>query len=129
MRHKGVPKIETLPATKHSPQRYRVRWDRGSKSYTDTDMREVMRFAADLVANDYNDPRSLGNVYGKHTKFNEEVVSNVHEGRTFKSVAEAYLNTLNTTPGYLRRCRRCHSLHRRRRIRRPRHSDPQPWNT
>jgi hypothetical protein len=45
-----------------------VRWDRGSKSFTDIDQREVMRFAVDLVSNYYQDPRLQGNLYGKEAR-------------------------------------------------------------
>jgi hypothetical protein len=106
MRHKGVPKIETLAATRQSPQRFRLRWDRGSKSFTDIDRTEVMRFALDLVGNGYHDPRNLGNVYGKdRRKLTQSGGTGTNE-YSFHNVSKRYLESLDVTPGYLRRYRR-----------------------
>ena len=102
MRNKGVPTIETLKATKRSPRRYRVRWARGTKSFTDPDKAEVLRFALDLLHNDYRDPRDLGQTYGKKAA-NAQDQAAPSKDRTFRAVAELYLDALDVTPGYLRR--------------------------
>lgn len=107
MRLKGVPKITTLKATKRNPQRYRVRWDNGRRSFTDTDKKEVLRFALDLVANDYRDPRELGNSYGSGRRATAPPAPSTHHAdtRTFQAVAERYLATRKADPGYLRKYR------------------------
>ena len=110
MKYKGIPTIEVLKATTRSPERYRVRWDRGSKSFTDPDKTEVMRFATDLVANGYSDPRELGNAYG--AKAIEAQRQNSEEmKRTFRRISERYLATLDVTPGYLLRYRQSLEKH------------------
>jgi hypothetical protein len=104
MRSKGVPPIKTLKATKRSPQRYQVRWDRGTKSFTDPDKAEVLRFAVDLLHNDYCDPRDLGRTYGKRAaKARDQATPS--DGKAFRTVAELHLSTVDGTPGYLRRYR------------------------
>jgi integrase len=111
MRQKGVPKIESLAATKRSPQRFRVRWDRGSKSFTDADRTEVMRFALDLVANDYRDPRDLGNTYGERARNAKRSAGTVRNQHSFREISRRYLDRLEATPGYLRRYRRSLEIH------------------
>ncbi|GAB3976375.1 hypothetical protein GCM10029978_063090 [Actinoallomurus acanthiterrae] len=107
MRLKGVPTIETLKATRRSPQRFRVRWNQGSRSFTDTDQREVLRFALDLVANGYRDPRELGKTYGSQSRQTQRSAAKPAktETRTFRAVAEKYLTTRTADPGYLRKYR------------------------
>jgi integrase len=106
VRHKGIPKIERLKATKRLPQRYKVRWDRGTKSFTDTDRAEVLRFTADLVANDYIDPREDGRLYGKEARAaKRKAAAASKEDRSFRTVAERYLDVLDATPGYVQRYR------------------------
>ncbi|MEV5753738.1 hypothetical protein AB0L00_38460 [Actinoallomurus sp. NPDC052308] len=106
MRHKGIPRIETLKATKRLPQRYKVRWDRGTKSFTDTDRAEVLRFATDLVAGDYNDPPDQSKLYGKKAReAKRKAAATSEEDRSFRTVAERYLDALDATPGYVQRFR------------------------
>jgi site-specific recombinase XerD len=105
MRHKGVPTIETLAATKRSPERYRVRWDRGRKSFTDSSKTEVMRFAVDLVENGYEDLRTLGKVYRKAVRQAKQRPTSRATEHTFRTVANLYLENIDVTPGVLRNYR------------------------
>ncbi|GAB3976478.1 hypothetical protein GCM10029978_063460 [Actinoallomurus acanthiterrae] len=106
MRHKGIPKIETLKATKRLPLRYKVRWDRGSKSFTDTDRAEALRFGTDLVKNDYIDPREDGRLYGKKAReAQRKTATSPSEDHSFHAVAQRYLQALEGTHGHLQRYR------------------------
>lgn len=69
----------------------------GARVFTDSGRTEVMRFALDLVANDYRDPRDLGKTYGRE-RLRAEQSNDAEAG-------------LEATPGYLRRYRRALELH------------------
>ena len=80
------------------------------QSFTDPDKAEVLRFAVDLLHNDYCDPRDLGHTYGKRaTKVQDHAA--LSDDKTFRAVAELYLSTLDVTPGYLRRFHRTLETH------------------